>query len=123
MDRIALLKGMRDEIAALEKALADDPRHKQLAALQAAVAVFDGGIAASGFPISDDSEEDPANKEIRAFLRERDWTPKNLIFKHLISKGLQGDAEDPKKALGKRMWRMKDIEGDGRGNYRLKLGA
>lgn len=118
MDRIALLQGMRDEIAALERALAMDPRHKQLRALRATLAAF--GMGDDGAIVISDSEEEPANKEIRDFLQGRDWTAKNVIFKHLISKSLQGDADDPKKALGKRLWRMKDIEGDGKGNYRLK---
>jgi len=123
MDRIALLQGIRDEIAALEKALAGDPRHKQLAALRAALASFGPEATTISRAPDQDEEEDPANQEIRAFLQGRDWTHKKLIFKHLTAKGLAGGAEDPRKALGKRLWRMKDIEGDRRGNYRLRLAA
>lgn len=118
MDRIAFLQGIRDEIAALEKALSQDPRHKQLKALRAALVAY-GADGSAALPTPDD-DEDPANKEIRAFLQGRDWIHKKLIFKHLTAKGLVGKAEDPRKALGKRLWRMKDVEGDRKGNYRLK---
>lgn len=121
MDRVALLQGIRDEIAALEKALSNDPRHKQLAALRAALAAFNAGAQGGhAHSAGEELEEDPANKEIRAYLRGRNWTHKKLIFKHLTEKGLAGTADDPRKALGKRLWRMKDVEGDRKGNYRLK---
>lgn len=127
MDRIALLQGIRDEIAALEKALAHDPRQKQLTALRATLGAFNAGAQADRTTplaaVEGSEDDDPTNKEIRAYLRGRDWTHKKSILKHLIEKGVAGSAEDPRKALGKRLFRMDDVEGDRKGNYRLKRGA
>ena len=120
MDRVAFLDAMKAQIAVLERELAHDPRRKQLAALRNALATFNGEVKPSVAASSAFAVEDPVNKEIRALLKGRDWTHKKIILKNLMESGIPFDAEDPKKALGKRLFRMADVEGDKKGNYRLK---
>jgi hypothetical protein len=120
MDRVVFISAMKAEIGALERELERDPRRKRLDALRLALATYSANDTGGGAGGYDPEIEDPTNKEIRAFLHGRDWAHKKVILKHLTEKGFAGTAEDPRKALGKRLWRMKDVEGDRKGNYRLK---
>ncbi len=125
MERIdPFIEATKAKLAGLERELQKDPRWKQAELLREVLKRF----AAEGTPAPSDGgspgetgDEDATHKEIRAFLTHRGFTQKKTILTHLQSKGLMKDADDPKKALGKRLWRMKDaVEGDGKGNYRLK---
>jgi hypothetical protein len=124
MDRFStIVSELKAAIAALERDLEMDPRRQQLERLRGALAELEpNSDAASGEETSEDEQpEDPTNREIREYLgRHPGGAAKRAILKYLLGNGHLRNAQDPGKALGKRLSRMDDIEGDGKGNYALK---
>ena len=129
MDRISpIVPTLKAELAGLERELQQDPRARRAAAIRNLLALYElpgvvvpGSDLAAGetTPEGGEPREDSAKQEVLSLLRQRGTSHRKNILKHLMVKGLMGDAENSMKVLSKRLSRWKEVTSDGEGNWSL----
>lgn len=103
-----LMQALRSEAKALRRELERNPVYVRLDLIEALIENYesDQGPHANG----SDPAEDPLKTEVVNVLRSRGPLHWKEVAKHLGSKGLMPAAQDPDKAMLKRMRRMQEIQ-------------
>lgn len=125
VETVPLVSALSAELAEIERELRKDARYRRALLIRDLLESY----GASSVPTESgrrphpggdgDDAGDPVRKEIADFLRTNGLSHKKVILKHLQARGHLTDVQNASKALGKRLWRMREVKSDGRGSYSL----
>ena len=128
-----IVSALKAEISELQDELRNDPRHRKLVRLRAALAEYESpntvlqpepikSLESSGTPtVTFETKGDKIKAEITALLQQRGTVHRKEILNHLIAFGLMGHEKDPMASLAAYFSGWRDIfEPDGAGNWSLK---